>query len=58
LALVEAAWLAGDDALVLERLRAARKSEAVMRFTRSGGELALWRRWRRCPATIAPRARR
>jgi DNA-binding CsgD family transcriptional regulator/tetratricopeptide (TPR) repeat protein len=45
LALVEAAWLAGDDALTLERLRAARESEAVMRFSRSGGELALWA-WR------------
>jgi DNA-binding CsgD family transcriptional regulator len=45
LALVEAAWLAGDDALALERLRAARESEAVMRFSRSGGELALWA-WR------------
>ncbi len=42
LALVEAAWLAGDDALALERLRAARESEAVVRFARSGGELALW----------------
>jgi len=42
LALVEAAWLAGDDALALERLRAARESEAVMRFARSDGELALW----------------
>jgi DNA-binding CsgD family transcriptional regulator len=42
LALVEAAWLAGDDALALERLRAAQASEATGRFARSGGELALW----------------
>jgi DNA-binding CsgD family transcriptional regulator len=44
LALVEASWLAGDDALTLERLRAARESEATGRFARSGGELALWAR--------------
>jgi DNA-binding CsgD family transcriptional regulator len=42
LALVEAAWLAGDDALGSERLRAARESEATGRFARSGGEIALW----------------
>jgi len=42
LALVEAAWLVGGDALALERLRAARESEAVLRFARSGGEMALW----------------
>jgi DNA-binding CsgD family transcriptional regulator len=42
LALVEAAWLGGDDALALERLLAARESDATGRFARSGGELALW----------------
>jgi DNA-binding CsgD family transcriptional regulator len=42
LALIEAAWLAGDDALALNRLRAARESEATGRFARPGGELALW----------------
>jgi DNA-binding CsgD family transcriptional regulator len=44
LALVEAAWLAGDDAAALEHLRAARDSPATCRFARSGGELALWSR--------------
>ncbi len=45
LALVEAAWLAGDRALALSELRAARDSQAVPRFARSAGELALWA-WR------------
>ncbi|MHB1834740.1 MAG: ATP-binding protein [Solirubrobacteraceae bacterium] len=42
LALVEAAWLAGDQAAMVARLREARDSPAVPRFARSAAELALW----------------
>jgi len=42
LALVEAAWLAGDRAGAAGQLHAARASPAVARFARSAGELALW----------------
>ncbi|HZE04089.1 MAG TPA: AAA family ATPase [Solirubrobacteraceae bacterium] len=39
---VEAAWLCGDRAAASQQLREARDSPAVVRFARSGGELALW----------------
>ena len=39
---VEAAWLRGDRPTALAQLRDARDSAAVMRFARTGGELALW----------------
>jgi DNA-binding CsgD family transcriptional regulator len=42
LAKVESAWLREDRAAAIDELRAARKSPAVARFARSGGELALW----------------
>lgn len=42
LAQVEAAWLRGDTPAASGQLRDARDSAAVMRFARSGGELALW----------------
>jgi DNA-binding CsgD family transcriptional regulator/tetratricopeptide (TPR) repeat protein len=45
LALVEAAWLAGDHAAGLAQLRAARDSPGVSQFARPGGEMALWA-WR------------
>jgi DNA-binding CsgD family transcriptional regulator len=38
---IEAAWLRGDRAAAVAALDAARESP-VMRFARSGGELALW----------------
>ena len=41
-ALVEAAWLAGDRVTAVERIRAARESIATTRFARPAGELALW----------------
>ncbi|MGN6870008.1 MAG: ATP-binding protein [Solirubrobacteraceae bacterium] len=41
LARVEAAWLRGDIAAAVAELEAARESP-VMRFARSGAELALW----------------
>lgn len=41
-ALVEAAWLRGDRSGALEHLEAARSSEATGRFSRWGGELAVW----------------
>ncbi len=42
LALVESAWLRDDLGAALAELRAAGESDAVPRFARSGGELALW----------------
>jgi DNA-binding CsgD family transcriptional regulator/tetratricopeptide (TPR) repeat protein len=41
-ALVEEAWLRGDQATARAHLRAAAASPATHRFARSGGELALW----------------
>jgi DNA-binding CsgD family transcriptional regulator len=41
-ALIEAAWLRGDRAEALRRLRDARDSPDGLRFVRSAGELALW----------------
>ena len=41
-ALIEGAWLRGDRAGALRHLRAARSSPAHNRYSRSGGELALW----------------
>jgi len=52
LALVEAAWLAGDQAGALEQLRAARESPATDRFARPGAELALWAS--RCGVELPP----
>jgi DNA-binding CsgD family transcriptional regulator len=39
---VEAAWLRGDRRAASQVLREARDSAAVLRFARSGSELALW----------------
>lgn len=42
LALVEAAWLRDDREAAIAALHSARTSPAVVRFARSGSELALW----------------
>ncbi|MGH2869177.1 MAG: hypothetical protein ACRDNK_16655, partial [Solirubrobacteraceae bacterium] len=41
-ALIEGAWLRGDHAEALRRLRDARDTLAAARFARSAGELAVW----------------
>ncbi len=41
-ALVETAWLQGDDATALGHLQAARASAATARFARPAGDLAIW----------------
>lgn len=41
-ALIEAAWLRGDERTALQYLHAARSSPASSRYARPGGALALW----------------